>query len=1245
MSPVENIQCGCDTKNPLQRDGTSQAQRLLAALDPAYISVDERKPEDLLMFALSYAEQLKYFNDKNLPDGDWVTFLKNDVSTLVAIIAKTDLDKYRDAFTETYDAIFAKGISSTDAESLLKKLYIPIKGILVKLDEWYKACDDRVKLKTDLDLYYKSIFAKAYAQLISIDRASKLKLTDYTTGDKLELSINELWIERMPLDYRSAGSSILIDPEGVLPTLPDLFAFEPSDPDDVTEYGKIKSGAVAISLIFDRFVNSLIALIDKTPGYLKESLELFPYHKAHTGLFLSFIELFGEAQNHINKITKRHVDFYYEEVLQLARNKAVADKVHVIFELAKIVTGTFQVDKLSLLKAGKDNSGNPVFFSTDESIVVSHAVATVFSSVFIDVYDDGTNETTALYASPKANSSDGNGGELDKDIPQWKAFGESQRNKTTRTMPDAVTGFAIGSPQLVLNEGIRIITVTFTFDTPLDHSVPAKAKFENESYYTFGLTGPKGWLTLDPSKDVTVTTKQAAVSLAANGLSLTCTLALDETAPALAAYSSKIHHGTLSTTWPALMVILNNVNGDNLFSLLSGKTITSVKIKVDVDKVKQLIVQNDQAKFDPSKPFAPFGIQPSEGSSFYIGSEEIFYKKLSSFDLNIQWHEVPNINLATHYAIYAEALLEAPVTPAISPPITDNTSFKAQLDYLNDKKWTPFRDDDAATLTVDESKISLFNQANAKSERTINIAAAANHSIFRDLGRAVSFDPLSEYTNSVQRGFIRFVLQSPDFQHRIYPSLLMKAAVVTNLKGKVIPSPYSPIIKSISAHYVSEQELQKGVDGFFHLHPFGHEAITIPTATASQLIVPSFDIIADDNDPLTPTQQEGMLFVGLENANPDESVSMLVQVVEDSGDPNVIKPDHVFWSYLKGNRWVKLQQSQVLTDTTNGFITSGIIKLAIPSDATSNSTIMSAGYTWLRASTTEHTAALCNVLDIKTQAVQASFYDQSNDLSRLATPLAAGTIAKLDQPLPQIKSVSQPFASSGGKLPELGNEYYRRVSERLHHKGRAIDMWDYERLVLENFPSIYKVKCVNHNDYNCTVNAELKPGSVCVVVISNLKNQTQVDSLKPSTSIGTRDAIKTFLKKRCSRFVRMEVVNPTYEEIQVDFKVKFGAAFDADKGYYRNLLETDIKNFLAPWAFDLGADIVFGGKIHASYIINFIEEREYVDYITDFEMFRLERNPDNTIVSPRLGPFEEIAAQTSRSVLVSAPTHNVSTNI
>lgn len=1248
MSSSDKIECGCDTKNPLERDGTSQAQRLLAALDPSYVSVDERKPEDLLMFALKYAEQLKYFNDKNVPDGDWVGFLKNDVSTLVAIIARTDLDKYRDEFNGYYDAVFAKGVSLANAEIALKKLFDPIKEILEQVDAWYLACDERVKLKADLNLYYQSIFAQAYAQLISIDRGGEALSADVALG-VAQIKLNDTWILKIPLDYRI--SSITDDSE-VLPTPPDLSAYAPTDPSDVSEYGKIKAAALAISLIFDRFINTLISIIDKTPGYLQESLESFPYHKAHTGLFLSFIELFGEAQNHINQITKRHLDFYYENVLQLARHDAVADKVHVIFELAKIVSGTFQVDKLSLLKAGKDASGKSVFFSTDEDIVVSHAAASIFSSIFIDA--DSTSHTTALYASPKANSSDGLGGELDKDIPQWKAFGESQKNKTAsaRSMPNAVLGFAIASPQLILNEGKRTITAIFTFETALDTT--QQAKFENKSFYTFGLTGPKGWLTLDLTQTIPGITQ--GIVLSADGLTLTCTMGLDETQPALAAYSSKLHQGTLSTSWPVLMVMLNNVSNDNLFPLLNDAKISSIKLKVEVDKVKKLIVQNDQAKFDPSKPFAPFGVQPSEGSTFFIGSEEIFYKKLSSLDLHINWHEVPTTDLdantsdlATYYGDY-DIVIETTATSSLSTAhpgdktkITSNSSFTTKLAFLSKKQWVQF--DNLSTAATNEDVFSIFDDTNAKEERVISLPSSTSQSFFDALDRAPDSGELLEYTNDVQRGFMRLVLQNPDFQHRIYPSLLMKAALISTLKGTVINPPYSPVIKSIYAHYVSEQEMQADTDNFFHLHPFGFESITVPKIGVAQPLIPSFDIHSDDNDTAIVKQQEGMLFIGLENANPDESVSMLVQVVEDSGNPDVTKPDKVYWSYLQENTWVKLQQSQILTDTTNGFLTSGIIKLAIPSDATTDSTVMGSGYTWLRASTTEHTSALCNVLDIRTQAVQASFHDASNDLSRLATPLPAATITKLDQPLPQIKGVTQPFASSGGKLPELGNEYYRRVSERLRHKGRGIMMWDYERLVLENFPSIYKVKCVNHNDYNCTTNAELKPGSISVVVISNLRNQTQVDSLKPSTSIGTREAIKTYLQKRCSRFVRMEVVNPTYEEIQVDFKVKFTKQFDADKGYYRNVLEKDIMNFLAPWAFDLGKDIMFGGKIHASYIINFIEEREYVDYITDFKMYRLQRNSDGTISPTRLGPFEEISAQTARSVLVSAPSHNVDTNL
>ena len=49
----------------LVREGTSQHQRQLAALDPAYAPVNERKPAHGMVFAQSYAALLKYFDVTN----------------------------------------------------------------------------------------------------------------------------------------------------------------------------------------------------------------------------------------------------------------------------------------------------------------------------------------------------------------------------------------------------------------------------------------------------------------------------------------------------------------------------------------------------------------------------------------------------------------------------------------------------------------------------------------------------------------------------------------------------------------------------------------------------------------------------------------------------------------------------------------------------------------------------------------------------------------------------------------------------------------------------------------------------------------------------------------------------------------------------------------------------------------------------------------------------------------------------
>ncbi|MGL5892602.1 MAG: baseplate J/gp47 family protein, partial [Bacteroidia bacterium] len=529
-----------------------------------------------------------------------------------------------------------------------------------------------------------------------------------------------------------------------------------------------------------------------------------------------------------------------------------------------------------------------------------------------------------------------------------------------------------------------------------------------------------------------------------------------------------------------------------------------------------------------------------------------------------------------------------------------------------------------------------------------------------------------------QRGFIRLVLDN-DFLHNKYAAALMQA-VKTPTAPVVVNPPYTPLIKGITLSYKSSRDLVNTHDQFFRIHPFGEERVTIVKKAPIKQVNPLIPFSANSDllteDLATPGMKllpqytvnesletqpdpevrrlEGMLFIGLSKLVPPQSISMLVQTVDDSADPNQNQPP-ILWSYLRNNQWTELDQSLIISDTTNGFINSGLIELGIPQDATSDNTILTPGLHWLRASTVlkenpvvdgstlitpGSTSALSNVLNIHTQAIKASFRDNGNDPNHLRTALSAETISKLENSVSAVKSVKQPYSSFGGKLSEAGNEYYRRVSERLRHKGRAITMWDYERLVLENHPSIYKVKCINHMRYR-SINSEpcynqMAGGGVTVIVVSNLRNQNLVNPLQPTTSNAMRTEIETMLKKRNSRFVDIKVINPKYEEIFVKFKVYFGKQWSSDKGYYKNQLNEDIKKFLSPWAYEEGSDIRFGGKLHASFILNFIEEREYVDYVTDFVLFKLD---DNGV--PGL-PLEEISASEVYSILVSAPQHEIS---
>jgi Baseplate J-like protein len=276
-----------------------------------------------------------------------------------------------------------------------------------------------------------------------------------------------------------------------------------------------------------------------------------------------------------------------------------------------------------------------------------------------------------------------------------------------------------------------------------------------------------------------------------------------------------------------------------------------------------------------------------------------------------------------------------------------------------------------------------------------------------------------------------------------------------------------------------------------------------------------------------------------------------------------------------------------------------------------------------------HSRAICQIIAAHTQAARVTFVDTGNDGSHLANPLPSGTIAKLAEPTASVKKIEQPYNSFGGKVKEQASHFYTRISEHLRHKGRSVTIFDYERLVLEKFPEIHQVRCINHGKVDGNKQfQELVPGAVTLVVIPKLLPERISQELEPKVNVNLREKIKEYLLTVTSPWADIQVVNPIYEHIQVEFSVSFKSPYDKNFGYYSRELDRGIIRFLTPWTVDPGTEMDFGGVIYRSAILNFVEQQYYVDYIIDFQMHHQNQQENQSNV-------REAIASTARSLLTS----------
>ncbi len=717
---------------------------------------------------------------------------------------------------------------------------------------------------------------------------------------------------------------------------------------------------------------------------------------------------------------------------------------------------------------------------------------------------------------------------------------------------------------------------------------PVRDFLFNKLFFNFveaRLTGPEGWFT--PGEGYILGPEAARDSAGRPVLTLVYRLLPEE--PAVVAHDPKVHGDQWHVDQPVLRLRISQ--GISLFphSALEPVLLGKISIHVAVEGVRNLVLHNQFGRLDPSKPFNPFGPIPARGSYLVVGSPELACKPATDLRLHLQWAQLPDDDggFASHYRGYDSAF--------------DNRSFRAGITILRDGLWEPREGRGSEVLLFD----AAGPEGRLKTAATLRVPAVDLRNYSRALRATETVEPFA-FDLSARGGFFRITLSEPGdpFGHRSYPALLTRVLSANAKRRRPQPlpnAPYVPLVERITCDYRAAATLdlshddpaeRAGADArVLSLHPFGHEEIYPAVRSSPCGLIPRHDT-------------DGNLFIGVRAQALAGPLTLLFDLRDESArrfaDQRPQPLAH--WSYLASNQWRGLAAARVLADTTQGFLTSGIVTLDIPADIDRDSTVMPAGLFWLRVGASGALESFAGLFDVRAQAVQAV-----RDLSAGSVPAArpeAGAVAVPRINLAGLGQATLAGSASGGRSAEDNTQFRVRAGERLRHKNRASLPWDYERLVLERFPQVYKVKCFSGLAGGSVAPA---PGGVLLVVVPHPEPGADVGSRAPRMNAAALGAIRRAVADLASPFAAIQVRNATYERIQVRCAVRFRAGMQTGRCLQR--LNADIAQRLSPWRED-GDGARFDWQLRKEEAEAWIRSLDYVESVSRVSLLQVAEADD-----------------------------------
>ncbi|MEM9023113.1 MAG: hypothetical protein AAGB22_05195, partial [Bacteroidota bacterium] len=822
------------------------------------------------------------------------------------------------------------------------------------------------------------------------------------------------------------------------------------------------------------------------------------------------------------------------------------------------------------LLAGTDADGDPILYNTVESLVVNKARIKSLKTMFIsrnpNIYTGGIQPlVTAIYDNPNPDLQNEVSGTKEN---RWALFGQDQYDLAgrQRTMVNSQIGFMLASPTLYMLEGKREVEIKMRFrkeefanfwsliesiahdNKTLPGISPDAAFFKIFSTGFFlRITTPDGWMKIENYVPL-VSQENSTIAFC---------FELAVTDPAIVSYDPEVHGGSYPTQWPLLEVVLNPEAWVYPYSLIQVMTLRNIMVKVQVQGIRNLVVNNPQGQVSTDDAFPPFGSDPEVGTSFLIGSSEAFEKQLTNIKLMIEWDNLPT-DEEGFYGYFSGYDVEI-----------NNSDYHVSLSRLNDREWVPIPSV-RQEFELFETKPGYTLPDQPLVDRTVikgvdmdKIAVQASYQFTDEL----------VYNSSTASGFISLTLTSPpfafgqdDYANRLAEVLLINANNTLknrdNKKIVIVPEPnppFVPMVSRLTLNYTASSTLfpqgQKGHmlntgdDQLFHIEPFGYQELDISSPELMITLLPNFNPVIPPGTEerkdwfgfnLMESASAGYLMMGVEGARKDDILAFYFQISEGVANRSLDLDRTTSWQYLYKGDWVSLPDQSVLSDGTDNFVRSGIIRVKLMFEQSLLHTSMPTGMLWLRITMTPMVGTGVRAYDINLQGVQAQWSSNNPDHMAQEDPLPPNSITSLANIVPEIETVNQPFASFSGILPETIVQYHERVSERLRHKNRAITPWDYEHLVLQAFPIVSQVKCFSA----CVDSKQQKPGNVLIAVLGNAFNSMVRNPYRPKLTLSMLTSIRDFLAERCSEFVTLEVRNPSFERVRVICTVRFKEGVD-----------------------------------------------------------------------------------------------------